>query len=158
MKKRIGYMYVDIEMGQACENRVHAIWEHIQLLLEQHGVNKGRVAIFGLASVENESEYANSDVFQLVQVLSENGLSYTVYDPYVNEFVVPYQCKGIEEAVRGADVIVAMTNHDHFYNLNVSPYPVRRKIVLDTNYCLNHKKWLDLAFDVHVLGDTKGKK
>ncbi|MGM9988608.1 MAG: nucleotide sugar dehydrogenase [Bacillaceae bacterium] len=133
------------------------IVKKIRQVFAKQDIQLGRVALLGLAFKGNVDDCRESPAFTIIELLKQHRLSYTVYDPYVEQQMVPFQCKTVQEAVNGADIIVALTDHDQFYNLNMNSYPVRHKIVLDTRNCLNHDKWRQEGFEVHLLGDAKCK-
>jgi len=124
--------------------------QHTVRLVEQLiAASSRKVALLGASYKANVGDKRESPSLEIARLLEEKGLSVTVHDPYIEE----YQCP-IEEAVKGADALVLVTDHDVYRSLD--PKKVRSLVssplLLDTRGYLDEELWRAAGFTVHRLG------
>ncbi|MFS1517091.1 nucleotide sugar dehydrogenase [Bacillus sp. SCS-151] len=129
----------------------------VKEILENQGINHGRVAVFGLAFKGNIDDMRESPSLDVIHHLRELGLDCSAYDPHIKENKLDIQTQSIEEAVDHADIIVILTDHNEFKVMDPELFAnrLRTKIVFDTKNCIQAEKWKDHDFDVLRLGDSK---
>lgn len=126
-------------------------------IMEKSSINHGRVAVLGLAFKANIDDMRESPSLEVIKHLEELGLDYTAYDPHIKENKIANQTQSLEEAVKHADLVLILTNHDEFRTLNPDSFAaqLRTKHVLDTKNCIVRNVWANAGFEVTVLGDSK---
>ncbi|MBM7648400.1 UDP-N-acetyl-D-mannosaminuronic acid dehydrogenase [Bacillus ectoiniformans] len=131
--------------------------EKVQKTLQERGIQHGRVAVFGLAFKANIDDMRESPSLEVIENLKQMNVDLTVYDPHIKENKLPHQTQELNEAVSHADIILVLTDHQNFKELNPEELKdsVRSKIVIDTKNCLPRSKWEQAGFEVLVLGDSK---
>jgi UDP-N-acetyl-D-mannosaminuronic acid dehydrogenase len=129
----------------------------VQTIFKEKGIERGRVAVFGLAFKGNIDDMRESPSLEVIHHLQELGIDYTAYDPHIKENKLPQQTQQIEEAVAHADMVLILTDHNEFKQLLPEQVMngMRTKIIFDTKNCLNRSVWEKAGFDVHLLGDGK---
>ncbi|MDQ0215923.1 UDP-N-acetyl-D-mannosaminuronic acid dehydrogenase [Oikeobacillus pervagus] len=133
--------------------------EKTEAILKSHGITQGKIAVVGLAFKANIDDMRESPSLEVIRHLEEKGLSFTAFDPHVKENKLEQQTQYFEEAVKDADIVLILTDHQELKDLdpNTISDKVRSKIVFDTKNCLNRNNWKDAGFEVHVLGDSKNE-
>ena len=88
-----------------------------------------KVAVLGVAYLENSDDTRNTPAVPLVALLEERGAAVVAHDPYVRE--ADWQLalgsgsktlltRELEEALRGADCAVVVTKHRQYKGLDLS--------------------------------------
>ena len=104
-----------------------------------------KIAILGLAYLENSDDTRNSPTFMLVKALEVLGAQPIVHDPFVNSSEGVVLTSNIEEAIRDADCLAVVTAHDEYKELNLSnvkglmktPIIVDGRKIFDRQACLS---------------------
>ncbi|WP_110112577.1 nucleotide sugar dehydrogenase [Bacillus sp. CGMCC 1.16541] len=126
-------------------------------IIEQKGIQHGRVAVLGLAFKGNIDDMRESPSTEVIHHLEQAGVDYTAFDPHIKENKLARQTQSLEEAVSHADLILVLTDHNEFKEL--SPKTVkgsmRTPVIFDTKNCIDRQKWELAGFDVVSLGDSK---
>ena len=94
---------------------------HMAVLLEKglkqlgKEIKDSRVLILGFAYLENSDDDRNSPSAQLVKLLKQKNVPYSVHDPFIEEY------KGnVYEMAEGCDALVLMTAHDLYRDLDLA--------------------------------------
>ncbi|TFE04226.1 nucleotide sugar dehydrogenase [Jeotgalibacillus salarius] len=129
----------------------------VQKYFQKEQIQNGRVAVFGLAFKGNVDDVRESPSLEVLRQLEEAGVDYTAYDPHVKENKVPRQTQDFNEAVSHADLILVLTDHNEFKELDPAAFKsdMRTPAVLDTKNCINRLKWEEAGFAFGLLGDSK---
>ncbi|WP_102273654.1 nucleotide sugar dehydrogenase [Cytobacillus massiliigabonensis] len=129
----------------------------VQELLNKQGIQKGRVAVLGLAFKANIDDMRESPSMDVLRHLESQSTDYTAYDPHIKENKHPRQTQDILEAVDHADMILILTDHAEFKEMDPAQLAgkMRTRIVFDTKNCLNRSKWEAAGFELYALGDSK---
>ncbi|ADU50757.1 nucleotide sugar dehydrogenase [Thermaerobacter marianensis DSM 12885] len=122
------------------------------------GAGALKVGLLGLAYKGNSDDSRESPAYVLARILRSRGFDVAAYDPLVRRGALPNAT--LEETARGAHVLVLVTDHDRFREID--PVALRqlvaRPVLLDTRNHLDHARWRAAGFEVHVLGDGKGRR
>jgi UDP-N-acetyl-D-mannosaminuronic acid dehydrogenase len=120
-----------------------------------------KIACLGASYKGNTGDPRNSPAIEIYEALCAHfGKEGTVdlSDDYVVD--TKYPLRPLEDAVKGASLIVILTDHEEYKSLD--PFEiakhVRRKVVFDARNILNHSKWQEAGFEVHVLGKGFGSQ
>ncbi|MGG0464167.1 nucleotide sugar dehydrogenase [Priestia aryabhattai] len=126
-------------------------------LLDEKGIQHGRVAVLGLAFKGNIDDMRESPSTDVLHHLEKLGVDYTAFDPHIKENKIERQTQSLAEAVAHADVILILTDHNEFKELLPSAVEnhMRTKIIFDTKNCIQRDQWKEAGFDVVLLGDSK---
>lgn len=126
-------------------------------LLDEKGIQHGRVAVLGLAFKGNIDDMRESPSTDVLHHLEKLGVDYTAFDPHIKENKIERQTQSLDEAVAHADVILILTDHNEFKELLPSAVEnhMRTKVIFDTKNCIQRDQWKAAGFDVVLLGDSK---
>ncbi|MFP8643925.1 MULTISPECIES: nucleotide sugar dehydrogenase [Priestia] len=126
-------------------------------LLDEKGIQHGRVAVLGLAFKGNIDDMRESPSTDVLHHLEKLGVDYTAFDPHIKENKIERQTQSLDEAVAHADVILILTDHNEFKELLPASVEnhMRTKIIFDTKNCIQRDQWKAAGFDVVLLGDSK---
>ncbi|MEI6040045.1 MAG: nucleotide sugar dehydrogenase [Candidatus Berkelbacteria bacterium] len=92
------------------------MFDLLKMGVEETGkdINKVKVAILGYAYDANSDDTRNTPTTDLMKVLDENKVKYTVQDPYVKEYNTD-----LGKTLKGADAIVLMVGHDEYIKVGI---------------------------------------
>ena len=112
-----------------------------------------KVAVFGVAYKPNVDDYRESPAIPIIRSLMDSGFDVGIFDPYIREF--PYEISRLPEAIRNADALLILANHDDFKFLDPKALGelMRRRTVVDTRNCIDREQWQEAGFEILVLGD-----
>ena len=109
--------------------------ELVETALRSSGlsVRDARVAILGTAYKGGVDDTRESPAKYIVAELLSRGAEVVVYDPYTAESFGAEKALSLEDAVKDVDVILIVTDHPEFKNLdlNIVNNLVRHKIIVD---------------------------
>jgi len=91
-----------------------------------------RIACLGLAYKARVDDIRESPAIKVVELLRAEGFQVRAYDPHVQMGKVPEQVDSLEAALDGADVVVILTDHTEFRELELRGY-----VVVDTRNVLD---------------------
>jgi UDP-N-acetyl-D-mannosaminuronic acid dehydrogenase len=116
------------------------------------GADKPVIAQMGLAYKSNVDDIRESPALRVYSLLREAGCEVRVHDPHVHQ--APMPLVSLEEAVQGADCLVIVTAHQAFKALDPATIKqaMRSPVVFDAHNLLEHEKWREQGFCVHVIG------
>ncbi|MGV2622774.1 UNVERIFIED_CONTAM: nucleotide sugar dehydrogenase [Halobacillus marinus] len=131
--------------------------DQIEKLMKEQFINDPKVALFGLSFKANIDDQRESPSLKVIMELVQRGISFTSYDPHIKENVVSNQTQDMDEALKDADIVVILTDHDEFKELD--PETIKDKmgsrVVYDTKNALNLDTWKAAGFVAKRLGDSK---
>jgi UDPglucose 6-dehydrogenase len=118
-----------------------------------------QIAILGAAFKPNSDDVRDSPALNVAATIHLKGASVRVHDPRALEnakkmFPTLTYCADIEDACRGADLVVHATEWDEYREINPSALTalVRRPILVDARNALNYDLWVASGWQVHALG------
>ncbi len=133
---------------------------HVSELIGKALAKRGRkmegskIAILGLAYLENSDDTRNSPSVALHGLLREKGASVSVFDPYVKSHDGIELSKTLEDAVSGADCIALMTAHSAFRNLDLKRIKglVRTPLIMDGRNHFDNEMCKKQGFGIFGVG------
>ncbi|MFJ8234251.1 nucleotide sugar dehydrogenase [Ureibacillus sp. NPDC094379] len=96
-----------------------------------------KISLFGLTYKGNIDDVRESPAMEIVSQLLEIGYNVSVHDPHVNQEQVNFKLSTFEDAVKDSELIVILTDHNEFKNLdeNLIINTMNIAQVLDTKNC-----------------------
>ena len=121
------------------------------------GVDDPVITVLGVAYKGGVDDTRETPALKFIKLAENEGYKVNVHDTHVKEF--EYEILSLEEAVRGSDCMVLITDHKVFKKINpkVISSLMRNKNVVDTRNILDGQRWKEDGFSVKVLGDGKYK-
>ncbi len=98
---------------------------HMADLLEEglteagQNLKDAKIAILGVAFLENSDDTRNTPSKPLYELLLKKGAKPVLHDPYVRDFEVPFT-EDLNAALEGADAIALVTKHKEYLNLDLN--------------------------------------
>jgi len=74
-----------------------------------------RITVLGYAYSGNSDDCRNTPALAMIELLKRAKAKVVIQDPYVKEYKIP-----LENALKGAQALVLMTDHDHYKKINLS--------------------------------------
>jgi len=81
-------------------------------------LSKAKIAILGVAFIENSDDTRNTPAKSLYGILLNRGAQPVLHDPYVKKFDSPLT-PSLTEALKGANAMVIVTKHKDYCNLDL---------------------------------------
>ncbi|MDD4496860.1 MAG: nucleotide sugar dehydrogenase [Methanosarcinaceae archaeon] len=131
--------------------------EYLQKIIEETIGNTGTIAIFGVAYKGNVDDARETPSLNLAELLLSSGYDVRFHDPQVKNF--KYKLDDFCSSVDGADMIVVVTDHNEYKNIDTEMINkfseiMNEKNIIDTRNCLYHELWKKSGFNVRVLGNS----
>jgi len=116
------------------------------------GMKSVTVTVLGVAYKADVGDVRETPALKFIRLAQGEGYKVKIYDPYVKDF--EYALCSLEEAARGSDCLVLITDHSMFKQLDPVKLSrlMRSKNLVDTRNILEHEKWREAGFEVRVLG------
>lgn len=132
-------------MSQLCESALQEAGRRI------YGA---RVAVLGLAYLENSDDTRNSPAFTLLKALEVLGALPVVHDPYVRESNGIRPLDDIKKALTDSDCLVLVTAHDEYGQLDLDEIKklMRTPIIVDGRNVFDKKQCLSKGFIYRGVG------
>ncbi|MCU5688562.1 MULTISPECIES: nucleotide sugar dehydrogenase [Bacillus] len=95
-----------------------------------------KVAVFGVAYKGNVDDIRESPALEVIDLLRKEGFSVAIHDPHIDYKF--FQTATAEEAVKDADLLLILTDHNEFKELdydNLSSI-MRNPVLFDTRNCV----------------------
>jgi UDP-N-acetyl-D-mannosaminuronic acid dehydrogenase len=107
-----------------------------------------KIAILGLAYLENADDTRNSPAFMLVKALEILGAQPIVHDPYVKSSDDVVLTNDIEEALRDANCVALVTAHDEYRKIDLENTKklMQTPIIIDGRNLFNKQECIDKGF------------
>lgn len=109
--------------------------ELIERALTDNGVNpaEAKIVVLGTAYKGGVDDTRESPAKYIIGDLLRRRLKVVTYDPYTTEAFGAERAGSLEEAVQGADVVVIVTDHPEFKNIDLEGLAklMRRRIIVD---------------------------
>lgn len=135
------------------ERMPHVVLRMIDESLRLEQCQSPRIAILGASYKADVDDTREGPSAALCRLLQERHYSVAVYDPLARQFEYPLSAR-IEDAVRDSDVLVLVTDHRVFRQIDPSALTplIRRRVLIDTRHFLDHEQWMAAGFAVRTLG------
>lgn len=117
------------------------------------GINHATVSVFGLAFKGNIDDMRESPALEIVEELKVKGYDLKIYDPYVKDSY-EYKANSVEEAVENSDLILVLTDHAVFKDINFDEVKnkMRTPKILDTRNLLESLQLSEKGIDYLQIG------
>lgn len=128
----------------------------IDLFIElTQGMQVRKAAILGASYKANVGDGRESPALEVAHLLQGAGVEVVIHDPYVHRYNRP-----VENILAGADVILLLTDHRVYQELDPSVVAgiVAQRLLLDTRGHLNAAHWRAAGFKVVLLGSGPSRK
>jgi UDP-N-acetyl-D-mannosaminuronic acid dehydrogenase len=119
------------------------------------GIKRPKIAALGIAFKGNADDIRESPAIEIIEKLHQDGATVAAYDPLVPND--QFSTMPLEEAIEGADLILILADHRELTYLDpemIAPR-VHRRILFDSRSAVDHRKWADAGFEVHILGNPR---
>jgi len=130
--------------------------ELVERALGEEGVQLrgARVAVLGAAYKGGVDDTRESPSRRVVQELLGRGASVVVFDPYTSETFGAERAASLEDAVRGADAVVIVTDHPEFRSLDLERLGelVRRRVIVDGRRVVEPHRAAERGFRYYGVG------
>jgi len=105
-------------------------------------LRNARVAIFGVAYLEDSDDVRNTPAYDLIRELEAHGTEVIAHDPHVQTFPEAELSRDLYHVVKGADCIVIATKHKSYFKLNLNKIKslMRTPIIVDGRNVLDQTK------------------
>lgn len=99
-----------------------------------------KIAVCGLAYKGNVDDVRESPAIKVVEELLSENYEVQIYDPHVKQEKVGFKLSTYQEALQDADIMLILTDHKEFENLNWMDISLlmRTPIVVDTKNCVKN--------------------
>jgi UDP-N-acetyl-D-mannosaminuronic acid dehydrogenase len=134
------------------ERMPHVVVRLIDEMLQTPQV-EANIALLGAAYKADVDDTRESPSHAVLSLLLERRYNVRVYDPIAQSFDHALS-PTLEDAVRGADAVVLITDHSAFRDIapaTVGPL-MRRRVLVDTRNFLDRDAWRAAGFEVRTLG------
>jgi UDP-N-acetyl-D-mannosaminuronic acid dehydrogenase len=128
--------------------------------LAEHGkkLKGAKVAILGVAFLENSDDTRNTPSATLYHELKKRGAKPVLHDPIVQRFEISFT-NNLDEAIVGADAVVFATKHKEYLRLNLNM--LRKKlatpILIDGRNIFDDKTARNAGFTYRGVGKGKNQ-
>ena len=120
-----------------------------------------KIAIFGVSYKADTDDTRNTPTEAIVSFLKKRyhslNIEYIAHDPYVKErdYNLTTLTADFDEAANGADILIFVTNHKQYYNINLDDLKkkVRTPIIIDGRNIFNRKKVKKSGFIYRKVGE-----
>jgi UDP-N-acetyl-D-mannosaminuronic acid dehydrogenase len=112
-----------------------------------------KITLLGAAYKADTDDTRESPAHAVSRLLEDRRHTVVVYDPFGRESWGPL-ARDLDEAVRDADILVLITDHQAFRQINPGDVAqlVRGKVLIDTRNFLDCDAWSAAGFNVRTLG------
>lgn len=120
-------------------------------------IRSARVAVLGATYKGGVDDTRESPARYVVEELMDKGASVVVYDPYTSESFGAERGVSLEDTVKNADVLVIVTDHPEFKNLDLDKIGslMRHKIIVDGRRVVEPHRAVEYGFKYYGVGYGK---
>jgi len=127
--------------------------------LEEKGVElkDAKIAILGVAFLENSDDTRNTPTEPLYSALKETCKNLIIHDPYVKEYEGMKITSDIDKAIKGRDCIIVTTRHKEYLKLEPEKLKKMMRIlaIVDGRNVFNQAECISLGFSFRGVGLPK---
>ncbi len=134
-----------LELIEAARRRNESMPVHVLQKVEKalEGRSKPKVAVLGVAYKGNTDDTRHSPAEKVIKALLRRGVEVHSHDPFAKQDFGGRFTNSMEEAVRGADVVVIMTDHDDYRRMSTAElkrYLKRDAVIVDARRVLDRSE------------------
>ncbi|MFW9767173.1 MAG: nucleotide sugar dehydrogenase [Candidatus Thorarchaeota archaeon] len=113
-----------------------------------------KIAILGLAYLENSDDTRNSPTFMLVKALEVIGAQPIVHDPFVRSVDDIELSSDIDEVLKDSDCVIVMTGHDEYKSLDLDKMTqlMKTHIIVDGRNIFDKQLCIEKGFIYRGVG------
>ncbi|MFQ5977107.1 MAG: nucleotide sugar dehydrogenase [Candidatus Heimdallarchaeota archaeon] len=123
-------------------------------------IGSAKIAVLGLAYLENSDDTRNTPAIPLISTLEAKEADIVVHDPHVRTYIErPLKLtNNLQEAVNDANCVVIVTKHQEYFNIDFSwlKENMRTPVIVDGRNIFNQSTCAMAGF--HYSGVGKGQK
>lgn len=118
------------------------------------GIKSAHIAIFGLTYKGNIDDCRESPALEIIKILMKQNYIISIYDPHVNHTTVPGMEQDATLAVRGADMILILSDHQEFKSLDYDSLAkeMRTPLIFDTKNIIPGNEFSRSEISLYSLG------
>jgi UDP-N-acetyl-D-mannosaminuronic acid dehydrogenase len=162
--KEYGTRDVDMAMITLARRINDSMPEHMMRLVEEaldeagREVKGSRVAVLGLAYLEDSDDIRNTPAEPLIHALQARGAWVMVHDPFVWGYEGPELTRDLDEALRGADCLALVTKHRMYFDLDLEHVKslMRTPVIVDGRNVFDAKACREAGFVYRGIGKGQG--
>ncbi|MFW6120635.1 MAG: nucleotide sugar dehydrogenase [Petrotogales bacterium] len=119
-------------------------------------LKNAKIAILGVAFLENSDDTRNSPSKPLYELLLKKDAKPVLHDPYVQDFELPFT-QDLNTTIEGADAIVIMTKHSDYFNINLRNIKkkMRTPVIIDGRNVFKKEDCEQLGFIYKAIGKPR---
>jgi len=144
-----------VEPNVIVKSRMINMWmpNHTADLVEEALNDQGKkivdakIAILGVAFLENSDDTRNTPAKTLYETLVKKGAKPMLHDPYVRDFDIPFS-KDFNEVISGADAVVIVTKHKDYLNIDLNDLKDKMKtpVIVDGRNIFQKEECENIGF------------
>ncbi|MFB7140132.1 nucleotide sugar dehydrogenase [Gottfriedia sp. NPDC056225] len=110
------------------------------------GIENPKVAVFGITYKGNVDDIRESPAMDIIDLLNNEEMNISIHDPHVHSNKI--QLSSMEEAVEGAHLILVLTDHNEFKNMDFESISkqMENRMLFDTKNCVPPVNGGELAY------------
>lgn len=158
--KEYGTRDVDTAMITLARRINDAMPDHMVRLVEEalaeagREVRGSRVAVLGIAYLEDSDDIRNTPAQPLINALRARGASVIAHDPFVWGYGGEELTRDLDEALRGADCLALVTKHQMYFELDLEHVKglMRTPVIVDGRNVFSAKAYREAGFIYRGIG------
>jgi len=158
--KEYGTRDVDTAMITLARRINDAMPDHMVRLVEEalaearREVRGSRVAVLGIAYLEDSDDIRNTPAQPLINALQARGASVIAHDPFVWGYEGEELTRDLDEALRGADCLALVTKHQMYFELDLEHVKglMRTPVIVDGRNVFSAKAYREAGFIYRGIG------
>ncbi|WLD92993.1 nucleotide sugar dehydrogenase [Alkalihalobacillus sp. AL-G] len=125
--------------------------------LEKNNIENGKILVLGLAYKGNIDDMRESPSTEVLKNLMISKHEVVAFDPHIKENQISAQTQNLDEALENADIMVVLTDHNKFKEMNPEELNglLKNRIIFDAKNCMELEKWKKAGFTTYTLGNSK---
>ncbi|WP_292462627.1 nucleotide sugar dehydrogenase [Methanolobus sp.] len=115
-----------------------------------NGIENPVITVFGVAYKGDIADTRATPALKFIKLAEKEGFTIRIYDPFVKEF--EYPILSLEEAVKGSDCIVVLTDHSEFREMNPDDlyHMMKNPNIVDSKNVLSKQTGLELNYNKSI--------
>lgn len=158
--KEYGTRDVDTAMITLARRINDAMPDHMVRLVEEalaeagREVKGSRVAVLGIAYLEDSDDIRNTPAQPLINALRARGASVIAHDPFVWGYEGEELTRDLDQALRGADCLALVTKHRTYFELDLEHVKglMRTPVIVDGRNVFSAKAYREAGFVYRGIG------
>jgi len=158
--KEYGIRDVDTAMITLARRINDAMPDHMSRLVEEALTEAGkeikgaRVAVLGIAYLEDSDDIRNTPAQPLINTLRARGAWVMAHDPFVWGYEDEVLTRDLDEALLGADCLALVTKHQMYYELDLEYVKglMRTPVIVDGRNVFDAKACREAGFVYRGIG------